>query len=160
MTKNKRRQRPLKQIKYKFLILCEGDTEENYFNGMKQNSDSSVSLKITNMKGGCYKSFLEEIKKTSNSNYMAKFIIIDLDVLAKNPYEKTNFINLLQYCKNENQSKRIPIFVIINNPDFEYIACLHNPKFKGKNHLQFITNNLEYGDLSKFKNDKNIYYRY
>lgn len=42
----------------RFLILCEGDTEYNYIDEMKNISKSKLILKPVNMKGGGYKTFL------------------------------------------------------------------------------------------------------
>jgi hypothetical protein len=151
----KRHKRPSRKLVKTFLVLCEGNTEYNYFKGI--NDNLPIKLKPINLKGGGYKTFLEELKKTSNSNYLAKFIILDLDVLINNPNEKHNFDCLFQYCQNENKSKRIPTFLIINNPDFEYIACCHNPKFRGSNYKNFITTQFKYQDIDKFKKDTNIY---
>lgn len=43
------------------------------------------------MHGGGYSKFLEKIKESGNSNYLAKFIIIDLDVLKKESQRKFQF---------------------------------------------------------------------
>ena len=73
------------------------DTEFNYFDNMRKIQPDNITLILKNMHGGGYSKFLEKIKESGNSNYLAKFIIIDLDVLKKNPNENSNFNELLSY---------------------------------------------------------------
>lgn len=149
--------RPIRNLKPTFIIFCEGDTELNYFNGMKKKDDLAIFLKPINMKGGGYNNFLKELKKSSNSNSIAKFVIIDLDVLIDNINENKNLYELINYCKKQNRTSSIPIFIIINNPDFEYIACLHSSAYKNQQCKEFIEKKFNYKNLDKFKSDKNVY---
>lgn len=57
----------------------------------------------------------------------------------------------------QNRSGRIPHFLIVDYPDFEYIACLHMPKYKGQNVAQYIIKELGYKNIDRFKADENIY---
>lgn len=63
----------------------------------------------------------------------------------------------LEYCMLQNRSGRIPHFLIVDYPDFEYIACLHMPKYKGQNVAQYIIKELGYKNIDRFKADENIY---
>jgi hypothetical protein len=149
--------RQIRKLKPAFMIFCEGDTEYHYFSNIKKNPNIRLSIKPINMHGGGYSGFLEKIKESENTNYLAKFVIIDLDLIFKNQNEKKKLEELISYCKNQNKSQAIPIFLIIDNPDFEYIACLHIPSYKNSNTKVFIEKNLNFKNLSKFKSNKEIY---
>lgn len=56
-----------------------GDTEYNYIDKMRKNQGVELVLKPINMHGGGYSNFLRQIKKEAQSNYLAKFIIVDAD---------------------------------------------------------------------------------
>ncbi len=88
---------------------------------------------------------------------MAKFIIIDGDRAFNEEGEKENLRELLEFCILRNRSGKIPHILIVNCPDFEYIACLHTPKYKGQNVAQYIIKELGYRDIDAFKSDKKIY---
>lgn len=117
----------------------------------------SIALKPVNMKGGGYRSFLEQIKTDGTSNCLAKFIIIDGDRALADDSEERNLRRLLDYCILQNESRRIPHFLIVNSPDFEYIACLHTPKYKGQTVAQYITKEMGYKSIVDFKADKKVY---
>ena len=53
---------------------------------------------------------------------------------------------------------RIPYFLLVNNHDFEYFACLHSPLYKNGDTTQFITKTLKYKSLNDFKADEKVYY--
>ena len=109
-----------------FKVFCEGDTEYNYIDGLRQQKRLSIALKMVNMKGGGYRSFLEQVKIDGTVNCLAKFIIIDGDRAVSDEGEKKNLRELMKYCIMQNQSGRVPHFLIVNYPDFEYIACLRS----------------------------------
>lgn len=140
-----------------FKVFCEGDTEYNYIDEMRRQKKFSIALKAVNMKGGGYSNFLEQVKTDGTTNCLAKFIIIDGDKAIADDTEKRNLQELLAYCILQNQSGRIPHCLIVNYPDFEYVACLHTPKYKGQNVTQYITKELRYKNVDEFKADKKIY---
>lgn len=148
-----RRKRPLRK---KFIIFCEGDTEYNYIDAMRVNQGVELALKPINMRGGGYSNFLDVIRTESNSNCLAKFIIIDLDRLHKHQGEKQNLIDLIKYCDLQNKNGRIPHFLIVDNPDFEYLACLHITEYNGQEVVRYIQRQLGF-DLDEFKAKKDIY---
>ena len=47
--------------------------------------------------------------------------------------------------------------MIIDFPDFEYIACLHTFSFKGQNVEQYIKKELGYKDIDDFKADDKVF---
>lgn len=149
--------RKTREIKKRFKVFCEGDTEHSYIDEMRRQKKLSIALKLVNMKGGGYSNFLEQIKIDGTTNCLAKFIIIDGDRAVADAGEKKNLRELLEYCILQNQSGRIPHFLIVDYPDFEYIACLHTPNYKGQNVAQFIVKELGYKNVDEFKADKKVY---
>lgn len=149
--------RPKRKLELKFKVFCEGDTEYNYFDYIRKNKIISLTLNTVNMNGGGYSNFLEEIKQDSNTACIAKFIVIDGDKANTSIEEKKNLENLIDYCITQNESDRTPHILIVDYPDFEYVACLHCPDYKGGSIKQFITKNLKYKSVDDLKADKNIY---
>lgn len=140
-----------------FKIFCEGDTEHNYFEYIRKNKKVSLAIRPINMKGGGYASFLEKIEGDANSNCLAKFIVIDGDRALTVSGEKEALLKIINYCKVQNSSKRIPHILIIDFPDFEYVACLHTFSFKGQNVEQYIKKELGYKDIDDFKADDKVF---
>lgn len=149
--------RKTRETKKNFKVFCEGDTEYNYIDEMRRQKRLSIAIKPVNMKGGGYSNFLEQVKTDGTTNCLAKFIIIDGDRAVVEEGEKKNLRELLEYCILQNQSGRIPHFLIVDYPDFEYIACLHTPKYKGQNIAQYIVKELRYNSVDEFKADDKIY---
>ncbi|MCH5271410.1 MAG: hypothetical protein J1E83_11770 [Lachnospiraceae bacterium] len=149
--------RKTRVTKKNFKVFCEGDTEYNYIDEMRRHKRLSITLKPVNMKGGGYSNFLEQVKTDGTTNCLAKFIIIDGDRAIVEDGEKKNLRELLEYCILQNRSGRIPHFLIVDYPDFEYIACLHTPRYKGQNVAQYIIKELGYKSVDEFKADKKIY---
>lgn len=149
-----RKQRVTEKV---FKIFCEGDTEHNYFNYIRKNKKVSLAIRPINMKGGGYANFLEQIESDANSNCLAKFIVIDGDRALSIPGEKKALNDLINFCKKQNSSRRIPHILIIDYPDFEYVACLHTYAFKGQNVEQYIKSELGYKDIDSFKADDKVF---
>lgn len=149
--------RKTRETKKNFKVFCEGDTEYNYIDEMRRQKRLSIALKPVNMKGGGYSNFLEQVKTDGTANCLAKFIIIDGDRAIAEDGEKKNLRDLLEYCILQNQSGRIPHFLIVDYPDFEYIACLHTPQYKGQNVAQYIVKELGYKSVDEFKADEKVY---
>lgn len=149
--------RKIRETKKHFKVFCEGDSENNYINEMRYQKKLSITLKPINMKGGGYSNFLEQVKTDSGTNCLAKFIIIDGDRAVTDIGEKENLHKLLEYCRLQNQSGRIRHFLIVDCPDFEYIACLHTPRYKNQNVEQYIVNVMGYKSVDRFKSDEKIY---
>lgn len=149
--------RKVRETKRNFKVFCEGDTEYRYIDEMRQQRRLSITIKPVNMKGGGYRNFLEHLRTDGTTNCLAKFIIIDGDRAVADATEKENLQELIDYCTLQNNSERIPHFLIIDYPDFEYIACLHSPNFKGQKAAQFIVNEFKYKSISALKADQHIY---
>ena len=149
--------RKARETKKNFKVFCEGDTEYNYIDEMRRQKRFSIAIKQVNMKGGGYSNFLEQIKTDGTANCLAKFIIIDGDRAVAEDGEKKKLRELLEYCILQNQSGRIPHFLIVDQPDFEYIACLHTPKYKSQNVAQYIVKELGYKSIEEFKADEKVY---
>ena len=149
--------RKTRVTKKNFKVFCEGDTEFNYIDEMRRQKRLSIALKLVNMKGGGYSNFLEQVKIDGTTNCLAKFIIVDGDRAIAEDSEKKNLRELLEYCILQNRSGRIPHFLIVDSPDFEYIACLHTPKYKGQNVAQYIIRELGYKSVDEFKADEKVY---
>lgn len=126
-------------LKKRYEIFCEGDTEYNYTDKMRKNQGVELVLKPINMHGGGYSNFLKQIKKEAQTNFLAKFIIVDADRILNDSKEKEYFRQLLEYCRIQNDKGNTPIFIIANNPDFEYVACLHDEDYKGQSMKSYIT---------------------
>lgn len=109
------------------------------------------------MKGGGYKNFLKKIKTEGKDNCLAKFIIVDSDRVVKDEGEKKNLQELIDYCAVQNRNGKTPHFLIVDCPDFEYVACLHFKKYKGQQPQAFIERELTYKNLNEFKADKEVY---
>ena len=151
--------RPERKLQKRFVVFCEGDTEYNYIDKMRKRQDVQIALKPINMHGGGYSNFLKKIKTESQTNCLAKFIIVDADRLMKHPGEKESFLQLAEYCRLQNKKGTIPHFLIVNNPDFEYVACLHVPEYKGQEVTRFLQTVLGFQSLEQFKDKfvKNTY---
>lgn len=149
--------RPQRGLKKKFIVFCEGDTEFHYIEQMRKNQGVQVTLKLINMRGGGYSNFLDKLKTEAQSNCLAKFIIIDGDRLQKHFGEKEKFRQLVEYCRLQNNRGAIPHFLIVDNPDFEYAACLHVPTYKEEDIEKFIKNVLGFQSIGEFKNKKDIF---
>ena len=149
--------RKTRATKKNFKVFCEGDTEYNYIDEMRRQKKLSIALKPVNMRGGGYSNFLEQVKTDGTTNSLAKFIIIDGDRAVLEESEKKNLRELLEYCILQNRCGRVPHFLIVDSPDFEYIACLHSPKYKGQSVTQYIIKEWGYKNVKEFKADKNVY---
>lgn len=109
--------RKTRVLQKRFAVFCEGDTEYNYIDKMRKNQGVELVLKPINMHGGGYSNFLQKIKTESQSNYLAKFIIMDADRIATVPGELDGFKKLLEYCRIQNAKGNTPHFIIMDNPD-------------------------------------------
>ena len=149
--------RPERKLQKRFVVFCEGDTEYNYIDKMRKRQDVQIALKPINMHGGGYSNFLKKIKTESQKNCLAKFIIVDADRLIKHYEEKDSFLQLVEYCRLQNKKGTIPHFLIVNNPDFEYVACLHVPEYKGQEVTRFLQTVLGFQSLEQFKKNTEVY---
>lgn len=150
--------RKIRQTQKIFKVFCEGGTEHHYIDELRRQKKLSITLKLVNMEGGGYRNFLAQVKTDGTTNCLAKFIIIDGDRAVSEEGEKKNLEDLLRYCILQNQNGRIPHFLVVNDPDFEYVACLHTPKYNGQNAAQYLLKELGYKSIDAFKADPKIYH--
>lgn len=68
-------------------------------------------------------------------------------------------MQLAEYCRLQNKKGTIPHFLIVNNPDFEYVACLHVPEYKGQEVTRFLQTVLGFQSLEQFKKNAEVYER-
>lgn len=148
-----------RKLQKRFVVFCEGDTEYNYIDKMRgiRRQDVQIALKPINMHGGGYSNFTRKIKTESQTNCLAKFIIVDADRLMKHYEEKDSFLRLAEYCRLQNKKGTIPHFLIVNNPDFEYVACLHVPEYKEQEVTRFLQTVLGFQSLEQFKKNTEVY---
>lgn len=153
--------RPKRELTRKFVVFCEGNTEYYYIDELRRLLPCAVNIRVEpdNLEGGGYHSFLEQIRTSADSNCIAKFILVDLDRYLKDPAERPAFQDLIAYCDSRNRSAAVPHFLIVQNPDFEYVACTHSPDYKNTDTTRFITSHWGYESLAKFKADKRVYDR-
>ena len=149
--------RPKKILRKKFVVFCEGETEYNYIDRMRKNQGVEIAIEPVNMHGGGYSNFLKVIRTKSNTNCLAKFVIVDCDRISADQGERQNFLALLDYCRRQNAMKTVPHFLIVDQPDFEYVSCLHDPDFRGQDTSRYITDKWRYRNLQAFKADRNVY---
>lgn len=149
--------RKKRQIDKIFKVFCEGDTEHSYFEYIRKNKRVSLAIKPINMNGGGYANFLAQIREDANSNCLAKFIVIDGDRATTVQGEEQELKKIIDYCLLQNESKRTPHILIIDFPNFEYVACIHTFEYKGQNVEQYIKRELKYPNVEKFKSDINVY---
>ena len=48
-------------------------------------------------------------------------------------------------------------FYIMDNPDFEYVACLHSPQYRGQDPHKFIESVLGAKSIAAFKGNADVY---
>lgn len=140
-----------------FKVFCEGNTEYHYFDVFKKTKRLSLRLRPINMEGGGYASFLRELRKDASTNCIAKFVVIDADKALTDRSELERLEELVSYCKIQNDSKRVPHILIIDSPSFEYVACLHSPKYTGTDVSRFIISQYHYRSIGDYKADTRIY---
>lgn len=80
-----------------------------------------------------------------------------IDKMRKKQGELESFRRLLDYCRIQNKKGNTPHFIIMNNPNFEYVACLHSPKYKGQNPQTYIQKELGVKNITDFKKNADIY---
>ena len=151
--------RPRRTLQKKFLIFCEGRTECRYFDELRRLRRGELAIKIepVDVTGGGYTAVLDKLRKSSDSNCLAKFVLVDLDRFQKIPQERENFQKLLDFCQTRNRTARIPHFLIVQNPDFEYVACVHSPDYHGSEPARFLVDQLGYPSIADFKADPHVY---
>ena len=110
--------RKTRVLQKRFAVFCEGDTEYNYIDKMRKNQGVELVLKPINMHGGGYSNFLQKIKTESQSNYLAKFIIMDADRIATVPGELDGFKKLLGVLQDSECKGKYTTFYYYGHSGF------------------------------------------
>ena len=146
-----------RQCKKTFVIFCEGKTECNYFDAVTP-ANVDIVLKSMDMNVGGYKTFLDYIKSNGSINRLTTFVIVDGDRAKNIPSELSALQKLQKYCDNQNKrDNKSSYFLIVNSPDFEYIACLHDLEYSGGDTAQHIKKNFNFKSLADFKKNPDIF---
>lgn len=143
-----------KNVKQKVKIFVEGDTEKNYIEGLRRNTEIDFSIESVNMNGGGYSNFINYVRRASHVGFLVFFVVIDLDKALE---DEKNLSELIKICKQKTKTTGVPHLIIGNNQDFEVVACAHCPKYKGGNTAAHIQKIFGYKDVDSFKKDKKIY---
>ncbi len=109
------------------------------------------------MEGGGYTNFLRQVRKGGDAGYLATFIIVDYDRAKAIEGEQQHFQELLKFCKRKNKEGRSAYFLIVDNPDFEYFACLHSPDYKNNDIVAFLCRAFGLKEINKFKGKSDVY---
>lgn len=151
--------RPRRILQKKFLIFCEGQTEYRYFDELRRLRRGELAFKMepVDVKGGGYSNFLKKLRTSSDSDCLAKFVLLDLDRARRIPQERENLQELLDFCAEKNKTARVPHFLIVQNPDFEYVACAHFPDYRGSDPVRFLVDRLGYPSIAEFKAEQQVY---
>lgn len=151
-----------RQLRKKFIVYCEGDTEAHYINGFRtwlhdERPDVDVVIDPPqNMHGGGFSTFLQRVKTSPSSNCIARFVIVDYDRCLSQPTEMTAFRKLAEYCQAQSRRKA-PCLLIVSNPDFEVAACFHSERYRNEPPRSFLLHEFGYRSLEEFKSDKQVW---
>ena len=145
-----------KVLTKKILLLCEGDTEQHYYNGLRQNKTLKVTIKPINVGGGGYKEMLKAIKENSGFGYFARIVVLDLDRYHTITTEKAEFTNIIQYVGSQNR-RQLPVLLIASNPDFDEFVLLHDATYNGN---RSMLNSMGYKSIDELKADEFVYQKF
>ncbi len=127
MSKRLSRKAPYREIKPRFLIITEGETEENYFNMIKK-FFRGIPIEIITKKGkqsnplSVVKTAHREIKESRNNQYTAAFAVVDKEAPNLHVQCLSNAINEIKKGLSKNLIK---CDLIISNPSFEFWLLMH-----------------------------------
>ncbi len=158
-----RDRRPKRASVKRFVVYCEGETELNYVNGLKnwlQTIDSSIRVRIDSVcvGGGGYIRMLEKLRSEPDSNCIARIALLDYDRCMDDRAERLVFNQLLQLSQlSANGCKRVPIVLVVSNRDFEYALCCHDLEYADGDTAALLCNGWGYKDVAKCKSDKDIW---
>ena len=146
-----------KTLRKKLLVLCEGQTEYNYYDHYRKNQSLSFSFKPVDVAGGGYLKMLTELKKTSPQGVMARFVLLDMDRYFNHVEEQQVLTNIFNYISAQNKNGN-PVFLILSNPDFDRFVLLHDNNFTGN--INAFLPNVGYHNINELKADQDIYEKF
>jgi hypothetical protein len=142
-----RRNLNTRDIRKKFLIMTEGETEAVYFNHYKQAPNPVVLVidKSDNKTSLVQKAIDEKKKRISENDFIddidEAWVVLDRDV-STNKGDKANFNNALQIAKNNG------VHVAYSNDSFELWFLMHFQDVSSAMHRDIVCSKLN-GRLGK-----------
>ncbi len=119
-------------------VFVEGDSEKYYFDSLKRVNKYMLTIECTNLKGGGYTDFVNELKKHSPQGYVATFLILDLDKYQDKSEERPKFDELQKYCNQRNENDE-PTFMFGNYRDIEVFFAHHYEDYKNRDAKKFLS---------------------
>lgn len=144
-------------LKKTLLVLCEGQTEYNYYNSYRKNKSFSFSFKPVDVAGGGYAKMLKEIKQSSPHGVVARFVLLDLDRYFMHSSEQQVLNQIVAYIQVQNKNGN-PIFLVLSNPDFDEFVLLHDKLYSGNKNSYLPS--VGYQSISDLKADSKVYEKF
>lgn len=121
------RRTPCRELKPRFLIVTEGETEENYFKAVKK-IFRGLPIEIIPKRGkssnpvAVLKTAKKEISASRDNQYTAAYAVVDKEALNA---DIKCLSSALEISRESISKKDIKCDVIISNPSFEYWILSH-----------------------------------
>ncbi|WP_086246836.1 RloB domain-containing protein [Campylobacter vicugnae] len=133
----------------KIEVIVEGMTEENYLKEFTKDSFNDETLKFNfhNVKGGSYHSIAKKIRSFKGLSDSTIFIVTDIDRLANDENELSNFEIMLKVLNEFKYS-----FAFITYPNFEGFLSSHFNPYENN-----ILKRLKLKNKDELKSKKDIY---
>ncbi|MBQ6820257.1 MAG: RloB domain-containing protein [Clostridium sp.] len=133
----------------KIEVIVEGMTEENYLKEFTKDSFNDETLKFNfhNVKGGSYHSIAKKIRSFKGLSDSTIFIVTDIDRLANDENELSNFEIMLKVLNEFKYS-----FAFITYPNFEGFLSSHFNSYENN-----ILKRLKLKNKDELKSKKDIY---
>ena len=139
-----------RKSRIKIEVIVEGMTEENYlkeFTKDRDRFDEILRFNFHNVKGGSYYSITKKIRSFKGLSEATIFIITDMDRLANDEIELSNFETMLKELNKFKHS-----FAFITNLNFEEFLSAHFNPYENN-----ILNRLNLDSKAELKSKKDIY---
>lgn len=144
-------------LKKTLLVLCEGQTEYNYYDHYRKNKSFSFSFRPVDVAGGGYTKMLKAIKQSSPQGVIARFILLDMDRYFSHQDEQQVLGQIISYIQIQNKNGN-PIFLVLSNPDFDEFVLLHDRLYTGNKNTYLPTVN--YQSINDLKSDEKVYEKF
>lgn len=132
----------------KIEVIVEGATEENYLKEFTKHSfDETLRFNFHNVKGGSYHSITKKIRSFKGLSDFTIFIVTDIDRLANDENELSNFEIMLKVLNEFKYS-----FAFITYPNFEGFLSSHFNPYENN-----ILKRLKLKNKDELKSKKDIY---
>lgn len=132
----------------KIEVIVEGMTEENYLKEFTKDSfDKTFKFNFHNANGGSYYSITKKIRSFKGLSEATIFIVTDIDRLANDENELSNFESMLKALNEFKHS-----FAFITYPNFEGFLSAHFNPYENN-----ILKRLKLKSKDELKSKKDIY---